>query len=246
MNVGRVHGETEPRRTLLRAVNIHVRYRVKARRVRERSLRRIAPTMSVHAVRGVSIELNSGDALAVVGENGAGKSSLLAALAGLVLPSQGSVSFVVRPRLLGVGAVLHGGWTGRESIRVGLAALRVPTSKRTYVEREIAEFTELGDALNRPVQSYSRGMRSRLLFAINTAVPAGILLVDEALGGADGRFKARADERLERILSESGALVVTSHNRHILERLCTRAILLRQGRVVAQGTVDQVFDKYEP
>lgn len=232
-------------RSLLRAVDVHVRYRLDARRDFRRGEKVRAPRQEIHALRGVSLELHEGEALALVGENGAGKSTLLGALAGLVPLSAGSIEAIVRPRLLSVGAVLQPRWTGRESIRVGLAALNVPRPERASLVDDIERFAELGDALDRPVRTYSRGMRGRLLFAINTAVPEGILIVDEALGGADGSFQARAQERLDALLAASGSLVVASHSRPTLERLCERAVLLHDGQVAAEGTVSEVFDAYE-
>lgn len=228
---------------VLRATDVHIRYRLDGIHRRDREGR--ATPQEVHALRGVSFTLRAGESLAVVGENGAGKSSLLAALAGLLPLASGTVRATTRPRLLSVGAVLQPLWTGRESIRVGLAALQAPTVDRGALEEDIERFVELGDALDLPVRTYSRGMAGRLLFAINTAVPAGILIVDEALGGADGRFRQRAQARLDALLAASGALIVASHNRPTLERLCTRAILLRSGRVAAAGGVREILDLHE-
>lgn len=228
---------------VLRATDVHIRYRLDP--VHHRAPGGRAVPREVHALRGVSLTLRASESLALVGENGAGKSTLLAALAGLLPLAAGTVRATSRPRLLSVGAVLQPLWTGRESIRVGLAALQVPRAERAAREEDIERFAELGDALDLPVQIYSRGMVGRLLFAINTAVPAGILIVDEALGGADGRFRARAQARLDALLAASGALIVASHNRPTLERLCTRALLLRSGRVAAEGTVREVLDLHE-
>lgn len=230
---------------MLRARDVHVRYRLDAGRGRRVGSSHGVPRDGFHALRGVSLDLCEGESLALIGENGAGKSTLLGALAGLIPLSAGSVEAVVRPRLLSVGAVLQPGWTGRESIRVGLAALNVPRSDRAALEDDIERFIELGEFFDQPVRTYSRGMRGRLLFAINTAVPAGILIVDEALGGADGRFHVRAQKRLEALLADSGSLVVASHSRPTLERLCDRAIMLKGGRVAAEGALGEVLSAYE-
>lgn len=230
---------------VLRAEDVHVRYRVRARAPREGSRWSMRPVMrDIDAVRGVSLDLRAGESLAIVGQNGSGKSSLLRVLAGLLPPSRGNIHAQVRPRLLGVGAVMRPHWTGRESICVGLAALAVPASLRNAVMADIQDFVELGDALDLPVSTYSRGMHARLLFAISTAVPAGILIVDEALGGADGRFRERAQRRLDRLLEDSGSLIIASHQPALLLRLCTRAVLLRDGRLVGEGAVDDVLAAY--
>jgi teichoic acid transport system ATP-binding protein len=244
VNAGAPSSDASP--VILRATDVHVRYRDGSRRRRRDG--RVSPAPNrrrIHAVQGVNLELCAGDSVAVVGENGAGKSTLLGVLAGLIALDQGHVAAVARPRLLSIGATLQPLWTGRESVRVGLAALSVPRNEREPLERDIEEFTELGEALDRPVTTYSRGMRERLLFAINTSVPAKILLADEALGGADGRFRVRAEERIDAILRAAGALVIASHSRQLLERHCERAILIRRGKIAAEGSLREVLRAHE-
>lgn len=229
--------------TVLRARDVSVAYRL------QRPLRRGpsegAERRSFVALSGVSLELRAGDALGVLGQNGAGKSTLMAALAGLVPLTSGWVHAIARPRHMGVGSVVNGLWTGRQSIRVALAALGVPASEEVAIEDDIAEFSRLGAFIDRPVRTYSRGMRNRLLFGINTAIPAGILIADEALGGADRRSRQEAESRLSRLLEGSGALVIVSHDRGTIERLCTHCILLQSGRVVDSGRPGELLARLD-
>lgn len=237
-----------PKRSLLlEASDVHVHYRIRASRSVEQALRaRRLPDSGrdTHAVRGVTLQVREGDCLGVIGSNGAGKSSLLRAIAGLEPLASGQLLAVARPRLLGVGAALKPAWTGWETIDVGLIAMGVSRKRRPHIAQEIAEFTELGPSLKLPVATYSRGMGSRLLFGISTAVPARILLVDESLGGADGRFKARAEARVAAMLRASEGIVIISHSMSTIRRLATEVLWLEQGRVTRRGEPVSVTAAY--
>jgi teichoic acid transport system ATP-binding protein len=237
-----------PDRTLLlEALDVHVRYRIHASRPVEQALRaRRLPQSGrdIHAVRGVTLQLREGDCIGIIGSNGAGKSSFLRAIAGLEPLAAGQLLAVARPRLLGVGAALKPSWTGWETIDVGLVALGVRRERRSDIAQEIAEFTELGPSLDLPVVTYSRGMGNRLLFAISTAVPARILLIDESLGGADDRFKARAEARVQGLLKASEGIVITSHTMSTIHQLATEVIWLEQGGVTLRGEPATVTAAY--
>ena len=224
--------------TLLQADEVRIEYRIRVPRPIQQALRNRGERDEqriVHAVRGVSLSLSEGDAVGVIGSNGAGKSSLLRGLAGLEPLAGGSVHAAETPHLLGIGAALRTTWTGWETIEVGLRASGVRRPSRRRLSQEIADFTELGPHLDLPVGTYSRGMQSRLNFAISTAVPHRILFVDESLGGADGRFRARAEERIAAVLARSAAMIVVSHSMSTIERLSNRAIWMESGVIRATG-----------
>jgi teichoic acid transport system ATP-binding protein len=235
---------------VLQAESVHVRYRVRPRRQVERALiargqpveRRVR---QVHAVQGVSLSVHEGDCLGIIGQNGAGKSSLVRALAGFEPLSAGRVLAAARPRMLGVGSAAKPAWTGWETIDLGLIALGVPRGRRRHFSQEIADFTELGDHLRMPVATYSRGMQARLQFAINTAVPAAILCIDEALGGADGRFRARAEQRIERLLSSSGAIIIVSHSMDLIGRMSSEVVWIKTGRLHRRGRPEEVIAAFK-
>jgi teichoic acid transport system ATP-binding protein len=235
------------RNLLLEASDVHVRYRIRASRPVEQALRaRRLPDSGrdTHAVRGVTLQVREGDCIGIIGSNGAGKSSLLRAIAGLEPLASGQLLAVARPRLLGIGAALKPAWTGWETIDVGLIAMGVSRERRPHIAQEIAAFTELGPSLELPVATYSRGMGSRLLFGISTAVPARILLIDESLGGADGRFKARAEARVQAMLKSSEGIVIVSHSMSTIRQLATEVVWLEQGRVTLRGEPDSVTAAY--
>ena len=236
---------------VLRAEDVHVHYRIRMARVRvaqgwtPRRPRVVEVPRELHAVRGVSLQLRAGECLGIVGDNGAGKSSLLRALGGFEPLAGGAVHVASAPRLLAIGGVTRPTWTGSETIEAGLRALRVPPEQRRDLTEDIVAFTELGDRLDAPVSTYSRGMQGRLQFALNTAVPAQILCIDEGLGGADGRHRAKAQERIAAMLAGAGAMVLVSHSLPLIERLATHAVWLHEGRVVLAGPPADVIAGYE-
>ena len=198
----------------------------------------------VHALKGVSVDARRGDAIGVIGSNGSGKSTLLAALAGLLPPTSGEILVSSEPTLMGVGAALLPGATGLRNIRLGCLALGMSADELEERIAEIVEFTELGEAIDRPIKTYSSGMRARLHFAISTSVRPEILLIDEALAVGDKGFRAKSRARLESLLADAGTLFLVSHSMPEITRLCSRALWIEKGLVVADGPVDEVVERY--
>lgn len=198
----------------------------------------------VRALRGVSFDLYEGDAVAIIGSNGSGKSTLMSAMAGLLPPTSGEILTVDEPKLLGVGAALLPAATGWRNIRIGLLAIGLSPAEVEERVPDVAEFTELGDALDRPIRTYSSGMRARLLFGIATTVRPRVLLVDEALAVGDKGFKNKSRRRIREVLAQSGTLVLVSHNMNEVRRLCTRGIWLEQGLLRADGPIEDVLALY--
>jgi teichoic acid transport system ATP-binding protein len=198
----------------------------------------------VHALKGISFDAAEGDAIGVVGPNGSGKSTLLAALAGLIAPTSGEVLVAEEPKLLGVGATLIAAATGYRNIRLGCLALGMSKGEVNDKIDEIVEFTDIGEAINRPLRTYSSGMRARLHFAIATSVKPRILLIDEALSVGDKSFRAKSAARIEEIVAHAGTLMLVSHSMDEVARLCSRALWIENGELVADGPVDEVLDAY--
>ncbi len=148
------------------------------------------------------------------------------------------------PKLLGVGATLLPAASGYRNIRLGCLALGMSTDEVEDRIDEIIEFTELGDAIHRPLRTYSSGMRARLHFAIATSVRPRILLIDEALGVGDRRFRKKAAERIGEVLDRAGTLMFVSHGLGEIRRHCNRALWIEQGVLRADGEVDDVIDQY--
>lgn len=208
-------------------------------RFRSRDYRR------VEAVRGVSLVVHEGEAVALIGRNGAGKSTLLRAVAGLLPPESGRVFARSTPLLLGVSAALHPELSGRRNILIGGTALGIPRREMERRVDEIVRFAGLADHIDLPLRAYSSGMAARLQFAIATSVKPEILLVDEVLSVGDREFREKSRRRFVEILDAAGTVFLVSHSLDTARELCTRAIWLDKGRVLADGPVDEVASRYE-
>lgn len=199
----------------------------------------------VKALDGISFTLNEGDRLGIIGHNGAGKSTLLKVLARIYKPTAGEV--VIKGRLvstLNLGLGMEAEATGIENIIIRGLLLGM---KRSEIEErldEIVAFTELGNYLNMPVRIYSSGMLTRLAFATVTSMDSDILLMDEVIGTGDAAFIEKAENRLNEFINRSKILVLASHSEEIIRKFCNVALVLRHGKVVGIGSVDEMFNLY--
>jgi ABC-2 type transport system ATP-binding protein len=199
------------------------------------------PADEFWALRDVSFNLVHGESLAVIGPNGAGKSTLLQVLAGIILPSEGSVEVDgLISSLLTLGAGFDQELTGRENIRLAGAFLGI--QGRDMAERTpgIIEFADLGPFIDAPIRTYSSGMRARLGFSIATSVDPDILLLDEVLATGDEVFRAKSKARVLDLVRQAKGVVFVTHDMNWVVEFCNRAILLQKGRIVAEGDPAEV------
>jgi lipopolysaccharide transport system ATP-binding protein len=195
----------------------------------------------VIAVADVSLSVAPGESVALIGRNGAGKSTLLRLLAGLSLPSAGSVMCRGRMgRLLDLGAGLVDEWTGAENTR---SALRLQGESGTRLAA-VARFAELGDFFARPVRTYSTGMRLRLAYALAMGLEPDVLIADEVVAVGDESFQRRCALELQRFLDRGGSLVLATHNLYLADKLCQRALWLDGGNVRELGPTKDVTVAY--
>src|SRR5262249_3223895 len=175
----------------------------------------------------------------------AGKTTLLRVLAGIYFPSRGELySSGKISALLDASVGLNAEATGRENIILrGMYMDIHPREMRACVD-EIVEFTELGPYIDMPARTYSSGMMVRLGFAISTCMPAEILIMDEWLSAGDIRFLEKAQRRMEQFVGGSSILVLASHSPELLRKWCNRGIMLQNGRIAAQGSMDEVIKAY--
>lgn len=234
-------------RTAIRVRAVHVDYEVFGDRasLRSRFATRNATGRSiVHAVQGVSFDVAEGEAVGLVGLNGSGKSTLLSAIAGVLPVTSGEILVADEPKLMGVGATLIPSASGYRNIRLGCLALGMSADEADERLDELVEFTELGDAIHRPLNTYSTGMRARVHFVIATALRPKILLIDEALAVGDRKFRQRSRERIEEIIDAAGTLMMVNHALGELTSFCSRGIWLDQGSVVMDGPIEEVVAAY--
>jgi len=196
------------------------------------------------AVRDVSIRIAQGEALGIVGLNGAGKTSLVRLIAGIYKPSRGTVTATGRPILLSRGLGFREQLSGRENILINAGYLGVTRRKAAGLVDEIVDFAELHDFIDAPLRTYSSGMKSRLGFAIATAIDPEILVLDEALSAGDAAFREKARLRLRSFMERAQAVIFVSHNEAFVQQLATRAIWLHEGRVVMDDRPDVVLPAY--
>lgn len=202
------------------------------------------PITEVPAVRGISFVAHHGESIGILGTNGSGKSTLLRAVAGLLPPTSGRVFTSAEPELLGVNAALLPRLTGERNITIGGLALGLNNKEVRKNVPGVSDFAELGDFLYLPMSSYSSGMASRLRFAISTIRTPEILMIDEALATGDASFRKKSTARIEEIRAEAGTVFFVSHSLASVRAMCTRAIWIEKGELVADGDVDEVADAY--
>ena len=233
----------------VRAREVHIDFEVFTDRrasLKSRLVNRdAAGKLVVNAVRGVDLDVYEGETIGVIGLNGSGKSTLLSAIAGVLPISQGELLVSDEPRLMGVGAALIGEASGRRNIRLGCLALGMTKGEIEERIDDMIGFTELGDAIDRPLNTYSSGMRARIQFVVATAVEPRILLIDEALGVGDKDFRAKSRRRVEEIIDTAGTLMMVNHSLAELKNFCTRGIWLEEGRIRMDGPLDEVTAAYE-
>jgi len=205
-------------------------------------------TPSTHefwALTDVSLSIGRGEVLGIIGHNGAGKSTILKLLCGLLKPTKGSVEVKGSlSALIEVGAGFHPDLTGRENIYLNGAILGLSRAEVRRKFDQIVEFSGLAEFLDTPVKRYSTGMYARLGFSIAAHVDPDILIVDEVLSVGDYLFQKRCMERMKEIVNRGAAIVFVSHNLDVVARFCARAILLDHGRVVVEGAPQDVISAY--
>ena len=197
------------------------------------------------ALREISFELQQGDVVGVVGRNGAGKSTLLKLLSRITSPTEGRIELDGRvASLLEVGTGFHPELTGRENIFLNGAILGMSKAEIRSKFDEIVAFAEVERFLDTPVKRYSSGMYVRLAFAVAAHLEPEILIVDEVLAVGDTAFQKKCLGKMGDIAKGGRTVIFVSHNLSAVRALCDRAILLRQGRLAADGTVTDVLAEY--
>jgi len=198
------------------------------------------------ALRDVSFELRRGQCVGVIGDNGAGKSSLLKLLAGTMQPSAGTVERVGRvTAILELGAGFHPEFSGRDNLYFGGSLIGIGHDEMARLEPEIVAFSELGEALDRPVKTYSSGMTVRLAFALVTAVQPDVLIIDEALAVGDQHFQKKCVERIMAFRDAGCTILFCSHSSYHIRHMCDQAIWLKDGQIAEMGPTEAVMGAYE-
>ena len=196
--------------------------------------------------RGLSLEVKEGDVLGIIGKNGAGKSTLLKILSRVTAPSTGSIKVNGRlASLLEVGTGFHPELTGRENIFLNGAILGMNKAEIRSKLDEIIDFSGCERYIDTPVKRYSSGMNVRLGFAVAAFLEPEILVVDEVLAVGDAEFQKKAIGKMKDVSTNQGRTVLfVSHNMNSIKKLCTKGIILKDGQLNYQGTIDNTISEY--
>ena len=202
-------------------------------------------TSEVWALRDVSLQAEPGEALGLVGRNGSGKTTLLRLLSGIFRPTSGHVAASGRVgSLLELGAGFHPDFSGRENVYLNGSIHGLSRTRIRELMDEIVAFAELERFIDLPVRTYSSGMYMRLGFSVAAHIEADILLLDEVFAVGDEDFQRKCFAKIAEFKRRGGTIVFVSHDARAVERLCDRAVLLRQGEVAFDGTTREAIARY--
>jgi len=197
------------------------------------------------ALKDVSFEINKGDRVGIIGRNGAGKSTFLKILSQITEPTEGKVTINGRvASLLEVGTGFHPELTGRENIFLNGSILGM--SKREIQSKfdEIVAFSEVEKFLDTPVKRYSSGMYVRLAFSVAAHLEPDVLIIDEVLAVGDMAFQKKCLGKMEEVSGQGRTILFVSHNMQAIQKICTKGVLLNQGKIIAIGETTSVIEKY--
>lgn len=197
------------------------------------------------ALKDVSFEIERGDIVGVMGRNGSGKSTLLKLLSRITAPTSGRAFLKGRlASLLEVGTGFNYDLTGKENVYLNGSILGLKKGEIDQRYKNIVEFAEIPDFMNTPVKRYSSGMRVRLAFAVAAHLEPDILILDEVLAVGDAKFQEKCLNRIDEIKNSGVTVLFVSHSAESVLKLCTKGVLLQDGRLVESGNVRVVTDKY--
>ena len=199
----------------------------------------------VQALKHVSFDVPNGTAMGIIGSNGAGKSTPMRAMAGILPPTTGSIEVWGRAStLLALGVGFNQALSGRENIILG--GLAAGLSRKEVEERaaDVAEWTELGDFIDMPMRTYSSGMSARVGFSVAVHMEPDILMIDEALSTGDAHFREKANAKMAELRDSARAMFLVSHGLGSIKEMCNEAIWLDHGQLMMRGEPEEVVDAY--
>jgi ABC-type polysaccharide/polyol phosphate transport system ATPase subunit len=230
--------------------NVSKRYRIRSAKTENRTNRSTFATVfsrreHIWALNNVSFRVERGEAVGIVGQNGAGKSTVLKLLSSITAPTKGEIAIRGRlSALVEVSSGFHPELTGRENIFLSGSILGMTRSEIARKVESIIEFSGVRRYIDAPVKQYSSGMYVRLGFSIAAHLEPDILILDEVLAVGDAAFQARCLERIASLRDSGKTILFTSHDLAALERLCHRALLLHRGELLLSASPRKVIDEY--
>ncbi|WP_240009558.1 ABC transporter ATP-binding protein [Marinomonas algicola] len=203
------------------------------------------PKQKTSILSDINFSMQKGEAVGLVGENGAGKSTLLKLIVGTLKPTAGTISVNGSvAAILELGMGFNNELTGRQNAYHSATLMGQQHDEILKIMPKIEAFAEIGDYFDQPMRVYSSGMQMRVAFSVATAFRPDLLIIDEALSVGDAYFQHKSFDRIRKIQKEGTSLLIVSHDKEAILRLCDRVILLDQGGVVQDGSPDLVMDYY--
>jgi ABC-type polysaccharide/polyol phosphate transport system ATPase subunit len=198
-----------------------------------------------YALSNIDLTVRDGESLAIIGANGAGKSTLLNLTSRLCYPDEGTVAVTGRlAAVLELGGAFHTDLTGAENIRLSAALAGISRRRTAELFDQIVEFSGIGDFIHEQVRTYSNGMVLRLAFSVAVHGDPDVLLVDEVIAAGDQEFQGKSFHRMLELRRSGKTMLCVSHAPALLREMCDRAIWLDHGKLMAQGSVDEVLEAY--
>lgn len=204
------------------------------------------PYKEKNAVNDVSFKINRGESVAIFGENGAGKSTILKMITGVTFPTAGEINVKGRvSALLELTSGFDPEFTGRENIYLKGRILGLKEKEIKRLEPQIVEFAELEEYIDQPVRTYSSGMRARLGFSISVNIEPEILIVDEALSVGDEKFKNKCIKKINEIIQkENVTLLFVTHTTSVAKEFCKRGMVMDKGKIIFDGDIKDAIHEY--
>lgn len=197
------------------------------------------------AIDDVSFSIQENETVGIIGRNGSGKSTISRLMSKVLPPNEGIVKVKGKVHLLALGVGFQSNLTGRDNVYVSGTLQGMSKKQVSENMQDIEDFAELGDFFDEPVRTYSSGMRSRLGFAVSTAVKPEILILDEVLSTGDQSFKNKAKQRMELMRSRTKIVILVSHSISQVKEMCTRVIWLEKGQMMMDGDPEEILKYYE-
>lgn len=198
-----------------------------------------------YALKDLTLRIEKGESVGIIGKNGAGKSTLLSLMLGTIFPSKGKIKISDRVvPLLELGAGFHPDLTGRENVILNGVLLGLTKEEVLKKMPSIIDFSEISEFIDIPVRTYSSGMYLRLAFSVAIHMDPKIFIIDEVLSVGDEGFQRKSKEAMTKFIKEGVTTVLVSHDLLIIKEICSRALWLDHGEVVAEGEPETVVDEY--
>jgi len=201
--------------------------------------------VTVHALNELSLVVERGESVGIIGRNGSGKSTLMKIISGQSKPTNGAVYASSTPIMLGVNAALVQDLSGDQNVILGCLAMGMSRAEAEEKFESIVELSGLEKSIHLPMKSYSSGMASRLRFAIAAAVDPEILLVDEALNTGDAQFADRSKRRMDELRAQAGCVFLVSHSLDTIRDMCSRVVWLDKGDLIMDGDPTAAIAAYQ-